>query len=383
MKRAILFSLTLLFIFFGVALAGQAAYEEPYAGAVLCLPGVYDTPPADCLPLGPSLYLKRMADMGITLPFTKLEYEHPDAALAYVPYLYGVVVTENAPLFANKEDAAKGKPVLRRMENGFNYVSYTHTEMYKEVRVYMIAPGLWMNANNMHRIGPPSFQGILLTRTPRNPFGWVLQNVETKASPGYKGQDYTGNWLTRLDIVPVLGGETVDGEEWVMVRPGEWVHKVMIGRVYPRSGPPNGVEGNRWVDINLYEQTIAVYENNRLVFATVISSGVEPFWTRPGLFQVYEKLETTPMTGSFEADRSDYYSLEDVPWTMYFDEARALHGAYWHTFYGYSRSHGCVNLSPGDAHWLFNWAELGDWIYVWDPSGETPTDPSLYGSGGA
>ena len=104
---------------------------------------------------------------------------------------------------------------------------------------------------------------------------------------------------------------------------------------------------------------------------------------RPGLFAIYEKLDTTYMTGSFEADGSDRYYLEDVPWTMYFDEARALHGAYWHTGYGYPRSHGCVNLSPGDSQWLYNWAQIGDQVYVHDPSGLTPTDPSLYGSGGA
>jgi lipoprotein-anchoring transpeptidase ErfK/SrfK len=89
------------------------------------------------------------------------------------------------------------------------------------------------------------------------------------------------------------------------------------------------------------------------------------------------------MRGAFTADRSDYYYLEDVPWTMYFDQARALHGAYWHNGFGVATSRGCVNLSPGDAQWLFHWAEEGDWVYVWDPSGETPTDPALYGAGGA
>jgi lipoprotein-anchoring transpeptidase ErfK/SrfK len=147
--------------------------------------------------------------------------------------------------------------------------------------------------------------------------------------------------------------------------------------------PPFEEIEDRWIEIDLYEQTVAVYDGGRLVFATMISSGIEPFWTRPGLFQITEKLETTPMSGSFEIDRSDYYYLEDVPWTMYFDEARALHGAYWHTGYGYPRSHGCVNISPGDARWLYDWAEVGDWVFVHDPSGLTPTDPALYGSGGA
>ncbi len=89
------------------------------------------------------------------------------------------------------------------------------------------------------------------------------------------------------------------------------------------------------------------------------------------------------MRGAFEADRSDFYYLESVPWTMYYDQARALHGAYWRTRYGFPQSHGCVNLSPGDAHWLFNWAKEGDWVHVWDPSGKTPTDPKYYSDGGA
>ena len=96
-----------------------------------------------------------------------------------------------------------------------------------------------------------------------------------------------------------------------------------------------------------------------------------------------EKLEADPMQGAFAADRSDYYYLEDVPWILYFDKSRALHGAYWHNGYGYPRSHGCVNLSPADAQWLYNWAEVGTYVHVFDPSGRTPTDAELYGEGGA
>ena len=32
-------------------------------------------------------------------------------------------------------------------------------------------------------------------------------------------------------------------------------------------------------------------------------------------------------------------------------------------------SHGCVNLSIGDSHWLYDWANVGDSVYVYDPSG--------------
>jgi lipoprotein-anchoring transpeptidase ErfK/SrfK len=128
---------------------------------------------------------------------------------------------------------------------------------------------------------------------------------------------------------------------------------------------------------------MSVYDHGQLVYATIISTGRSPFYTRPGLFKIYKKKPVETMTGSFEANRSDYYYLENVPWTMYFDEARALHGAYWHTMFGYEMSHGCVNLSIGDSRWLFDWAQEGDSVYVWDPSGKTPTDPKFYGKGGA
>jgi hypothetical protein len=56
----------------------------------------------------------------------------------------------------------------------------------------------------------------------------------------------------------------------------------------------------------------------------------------------------------------DRYSIDDVPWTEYFAGSIALHGAFWHNSFGLRRSHGCVNLSPYDAHRVFNhtWPEV-------------------------
>ncbi len=380
-RKSILVLLIALLAFLGSgpAAAEESARSEPASGAVLCAPRVQ----GDCLQLGPGAYIQKMEANGIHLPYEPLQARQPEPELSYLPYLYGQVVTPNAPVYGSIEDAAKAINPIYRMEGNFSYISYIHTEIYKEMRVYMIDPGVWMNALDVHRIGAPYFQGLAFNRTPGNPFGWILTPVETKRSPGYAVLDQTGRWLNRLEVHQVYDIEMVDGVEWLMVQPGEWIEKRFIGLVRPMDGPPPGVDGDRWVDVNLYEQTVSVYQGNRLAFATIISSGIDPFWTRPGLFQIREKLETTPMRGSFEIDRSDYYYLEDVPWAMYFDEARAFHGAYWHTGYGYPRSHGCVNMSPGDARWLFDWAEVGDWVFVHDPSGLTPTDPSLYTAGGA
>jgi lipoprotein-anchoring transpeptidase ErfK/SrfK len=51
------------------------------------------------------------------------------------------------------------------------------------------------------------------------------------------------------------------------------------------------------------------------------------------------------------------YALRDVPYIQYFESGFALHAAYWHDVFGKKRSHGCVNLSPIDAHRVFKWTE--------------------------
>jgi lipoprotein-anchoring transpeptidase ErfK/SrfK len=51
------------------------------------------------------------------------------------------------------------------------------------------------------------------------------------------------------------------------------------------------------------------------------------------------------------------YQLRDVPYIQYFESGYALHAAYWHDVFGTPRSHGCVNLSPVDAHRLFLWTD--------------------------
>lgn len=365
-------------------------FEEKSSPIPLCMPGIYLDDPGDCLPAGPSAYLSDMARKGITFPLTDLPARIPDPNLVYIDIRYGYVSQRNAPVYASLEDAqsAKKKNAIKKLDSSFTFVSYTDEAVIDGKRFYMVEPGAWMTAADVSRIGVlPPFQGLIFSSTPRNDFGWVLSYlssgpVETKSTPGFSQEDYTGHTLENHEIVQVYYTERADGIDWYMVAPDEWLPQNVVARVIPNPTPPDGVTGNRWIEINLFEQTLAVYDQGELVFATLIASGLEPFWTQPGTFQIYEKHETTPMRGSFEADRSDAYYLEDVPWTMYYDDARALHGAYWRTNLGFPQSHGCVNLSVGDSHWLFDWAQVGDWVYVWDPSGKTPTDPSIYGSGG-
>jgi hypothetical protein len=363
--------------------------ENPFAGEVLCLPGNSHLTQDQCLDLGPAAYHNRMADLGVSFPLRALPGKSPNPELIYLDVRYGQVVTSNAPVYASLEDAINSGNVARRIDSPYSFISYIDEAYIDGRRFYMIEYGGWMTANEVSRIGSPSrFQGLEFKRQPEHPFGWILYPVEIKRTPGFEVDDYTGLTVNRYELVQIYHTRLVGDMEWYMIGPDQWIPEKqewmrLVGRVLPNPIPPEGVENGRWIEVNLHDQTISVYDQYRLVCASLIASGIEPFWTRPGLFPIYEKYASAPMRGSFEADRSDAYYLEDVPWTMYYDKARALHGAYWHNGFGAVRSHGCVNLTVADSRWIFDWADVGDWVYVWDPSGNTPTDPALYGEGGA
>jgi lipoprotein-anchoring transpeptidase ErfK/SrfK len=127
--------------------------------------------------------------------------------------------------------------------------------------------------------------------------------------------------------------------------------------------PPADLQpGEKWIDVDLTRQTLVAFEGSRPVFGTLISSGrrnpqdkEHDFPTVVGSFRIKEKHVTTTMDGDIAADGP--YSIEDVPWVMYFQGSYALHAAFWHDGFGNKRSHGCVNMAPEDARTLFAWTD--------------------------
>jgi len=370
-----------LFIFCILSALPQAAYAqepdpivEPESGGIVCEPDVYLSEPDDCLPLGPSAYLTDLARLGITFPPRPLPASKPDPSLTLLPYHYFHLDKDYVPIYSTPGEKGPGG---QQFLPGFVYVSYI--DRVEQNGVYYLMPnGGWIPGKGA-RVGEISnFQGLVITATPRNSFGWAFEQIPVMTAAGYNAGT-TGKQIQPFQTVTIYNTQTVENEEWYMIGPDQWLEGRKVARVIVNTTAPEGITTNRWIDVDLAEQTLAVYENNRLVFATVIATGLEPFWTRPGLFQIFQKKETETMRNN---DPTDFYYLDNVPWTMYFDGARALHGAYWRTRFGYPQSHGCINLSVGDSHWLFNWAVEGDWVYVHDPTGLTPTDPALY-TGGA
>ena len=130
---------------------------------------------------------------------------------------------------------------------------------------------------------------------------------------------------------------------------------------HPTLSPPPDEAGGpasteRWIDVDLGAQDLVAYEGAQPVFATLVSTGRGENATPAGVHRVWVKLRVSDMENlADENDESsrDRFSIEDVPFVQYFDHGVALHGAFWHRDFGRPHSHGCVNLSPRDAAWLF------------------------------
>jgi len=115
--------------------------------------------------------------------------------------------------------------------------------------------------------------------------------------------------------------------------------------------------GRKLIEIDLSRQTLTAWQGDQQVLHTSISSGTYKTPTVTGRFLVSWKLDNQHMYG-------DDFDLPNVPWVMYFYEGYAIHGAYWHNNFGMPMSHGCVNMVPSQAGFLYEWAPVGTEIYV-------------------
>ena len=151
---------------------------------------------------------------------------------------------------------------------------------------------------------------------------------------------------------------TAMGSAWVELTSGEWMRDEKLLHVEaPANWPSWAIAGRSWIDVSIGTQTLVAYEGTKPLYVTLVSTGAagledrhKTTATKRGTFQITKHVTAT-MDGN---EPGHEFDLRDVPWVQYFTEGYALHAAYWHDDFGRPRSHGCVDLSPLDARWLFH-----------------------------
>lgn len=269
-------------------------------------------------------------------------------------------------------DAPNGN-LIETTGDGFSYVTIYNTGVAEGWA--QIAPDKWVRTDNLTEVLPSRFAGVLLPDEPL-PYtmAWTMRHLRPSETPGGEQSD-NNPFLYRYTRVNLYDSVEVDGLLWYQIGENQWVHQFDVAKIEPIERPAD-VDTEKWVGVDLYEQVAIAYEGDKPVFATLVSSGLKDWGTNEGLFHIYLRYERTPMSGAYQ--QPDFYYLQDVPWTMYFDDDIALHGTYWHDGFGYRHSHGCVNLSITDSHWLYEWSAT-EWDFT--VSNDTGAAVYVYSSG--
>jgi lipoprotein-anchoring transpeptidase ErfK/SrfK len=265
--------------------------------------------------------------------------------------LYGVVRGKDVSAYATAKDAGAG-------ENGRTLVGSHTVRSAGKVTVdgksfWRTSQGDLIDESSIAVIGPSQFKGRALAERAPLP-AWVRAQKDprkpatTRATPDAKGEAI--GTLAARTIVSILE-ESADGK-FVRIDDRAWIARADL-RVATTASPPPGLEdGEKWFDVDLDEQVLVAYEGERPVYATLVSTGAWNHATPTRMARINSKFQATHMIST----QREKYSVADVPWTMFYDGNYAVHTSYWHDNFGGTRSHGCINLSPRDAHLLYQWS---------------------------
>ncbi|MEX1248348.1 MAG: L,D-transpeptidase [Anaerolineales bacterium] len=173
------------------------------------------------------------------------------------------------------------------------------------------------------------------------------------------------HWVTGLETGP-------DGAQWYRIRDellyveyyvlASHLRKVPASELTPLGTRVKPEE--KRVEVSIAKQRLWVYEEGAVVLDTKVSTGIPelattngiPTYTPTGSWTVFSKMPVRHMGDGRVTSDIDAYELPGVPWVSYFHEwGVAFHGTYWHDNYGNEMSHGCVNMRPDEAKWLFRW----------------------------
>jgi hypothetical protein len=195
-----------------------------------------------------------------------------------------------------------------------------------------------------------SFTGVLIGGVPALPMGWMRRSVRPLPVPAGDA-DATIPRIEKYTRVYIYATQNVGGVVWELIGPKRWVAASVVAKMVPPTRPA-GV-GGKWVAVDTTEQVLTAWNNDQIVFATLIASGVGKRYTPRGLTPIYLRQYVGDMSALMGTP--DYYNIYQVPYVMYFNNGMALHGATWHDNFGYPMSHGCVNMTITDAHWMWDW----------------------------
>ncbi len=203
------------------------------------------------------------------------------------------------------------------------------------------------------------------------PIDGLLAEVSVPYTDAHEQPDYTSKAAYRMYYETTHWIKSVttnaEGQIWYQVYDDKWdknyyaraehLRFMTSEELAPIS--PEVPNKKKRVEVQLEQQLVIAYEDNRPVFMTPVSTGGifrgGTYTTPKGSFITYYKRPSRHMAAGDLA--ASGFDLPGVPWVQYLTESGvSLHGTYWHNDFGRPRSHGCINLSISAAKWLYRWS---------------------------
>jgi lipoprotein-anchoring transpeptidase ErfK/SrfK len=270
----------------------------------------------------------------------------------------------------------------RRMVKGF-YIAIDKEFEWSDRSWYKTTKGMVAPKDRFVGVEGSTFRGVELKDDRALPVAWVYGYRDNR--PTYTlseaGKAKPSGVVERHQPI-LLSGESVesDGHRYLQSKDGFWVRADQVRVASTPPIPLSVTPEEHWLHVDLHTQTLVALVGSTPVYATLVSSGKESeeedkdHRTPPGEWHIREKHVTTTMDGDGTAAGDLPYSIEDVPFVMYFQGSYALHGAFWHRNFGVRMSHGCINLAPLDAKYLFFFTGprvKEGWHGAWSGNGQT------------
>lgn len=360
-----------------------------------------------------------------------------------VPYRYIMVSAQEMPMWASLEAFKNNEEPERKLAKGDSVAIEKNFKHEGETYLQSVEGKILPAKGTYQMSSTSQWHGVMIDEKTHLPFGWVLsEQLKVQAAPDQPAVISTLTRRTRVDILeeqtvkgkrwlrvrpsaepahpfplttaplpppavpaapvataaptspaaptpkpvapvaaqvpasPSATGQAQAAPAAPIPEPTMWVPAYAVNEVRQIAKPAEIGVNSQWFDADLAEQVLVAYENDKPVYATLVSSGKNNA-TPLGIYPVWARVAAITMKSQPYDDKP--YFVNMVPWSTFFQAHNAIHGAYWHDRFGYVKSHGCINVAPLDARFVFELLKPGlppGWTSV------RPTDvtqwPMLY-----
>jgi len=253
-------------------------------------------------------------------------------------------------------------------------------------RVWLLTPEtMVVPADRVSKLKRSTFRGVYFAHSDMSlPLAW---NRSKEPIPIYRRDDQ-GDFAKTDDSLPAKTPAEITGTPIrrsgrvyyeLENEPGRYLGKKADPRVQldialvvtrARQKLPRGIgDDEKWIETKIVPGTMTAYVGLEPIMTTLYSPGkggppLPDFHfpedhrkyatTATGYFPLEWKERVATMSNEKGEPKVLWFS--DVPYQQYLKAPLAMHVAYWHEDYGIRKSAECLNMSPYDGRWLFQWS---------------------------